>query len=147
MGKGAKWARWSEQEDQQILELCTGKSLIGDEPWIGIAENFTGRSAMACRQRWFNLKARAEGKPPRARYRDRKANGRIQRRTHAEIVASKPAPPPPHTSWAAEHLGDPPPGRSALDQKRAGIVDQPYVPDKRYSDYRPRITLATEPMR
>lgn len=44
-------------------------------------------------------------------------------------------------------LGDPPPGRSALDQLRAGGVEQPQRIDYRTVKLGPKVTLATEPLR
>lgn len=52
-----------------------------------------------------------------------------------------------HTSAAAEWLGDPVPGRSALDRIRAGIVEPPPYMDGRALRYQPKITLATGPLR
>lgn len=44
-------------------------------------------------------------------------------------------------------LGDPMPGRSALDRRLQGMVDRPDAPDRRYSDFRPDITLPGGPVR
>jgi hypothetical protein len=44
-------------------------------------------------------------------------------------------------------LGDPMPGRSALDRKRAGEVESPTWMDGRAARFIPKITLATGPLR
>lgn len=41
-------------------------------------------------------------------------------------------------------LGDPMPGRSALDRKHAGIADPPPLLDRRFADFRPKVSLAAE---
>lgn len=44
-------------------------------------------------------------------------------------------------------LGDPMPGRSALDKQRAGIVDAPAVTNGRPREFAAPVTLATGPLR
>ncbi len=43
--------------------------------------------------------------------------------------------------------GDPMPGRSALDQKRAGLTEPAPSHDRRFSDNRLKVSLPTEPLR
>ena len=142
----AKWKNWSEAEDKMIWELCQGRSIRTDR-WEWVAANFEGRSSLACRQRWLFLRRKAQGLETPRKVRERRANGRLCRVASDDVAlaAIAAAPVLSHTSLTAAFFRDPLPGRSALDQKRAGIVDQ--AGGMRGVREAPPITLATEPMR
>ncbi|XUM25071.1 hypothetical protein ACRAVF_33950 (plasmid) [Bradyrhizobium oligotrophicum S58] len=99
--------------------------------WAAIAAALT-RSPVGCQAKWRELRtpeqraltrvakiadlnAAATTAAPRARHCDSR---------DAEIMIARQAPPrlpaQPPRSLTAAVLGDPPPGRSALDQRRAG---------------------------
>jgi hypothetical protein len=73
----------------------------------------------------------------------------LRRARRKEALLSASDKPSEHLTITASVLGDPLPGRSALDKKRAGIVENLPPSNHRevYFASRPRITLATEPLR
>lgn len=112
---------WSAEEDKRVLELC--QHVSGEQAWREVAERFPGRTHYAVRQRFLTLRNRAAGiKRERT---DSERPIRTQKRTivgAAPIVLQTPPDLPPPASLTAFLLGDPLPGRSALDQKRGGIA-------------------------
>lgn len=144
---------WTPEEDARLLEKLAGRQGLGQKFWIGFAEEFPGRSFYALRQRYLVLRMAAEGRkriyPPKPRVttgRERRTQRQI---VHAALHARKAAERLQPASLTAALLGDPLPGRSALDRKRAGLADEPPAVDHRTAYYasRPKITLATEPLR
>ncbi len=125
--------RWTEQENETLLARGDKGEEFGE---IGQALN---RSRWACKIQYHALK-RGAAKIPSEDKRF-KTSREITDLRIREIIANRPE----HKSLTAAFFGDPLPGRSALDQIGARITEQQF--DKRYSDYRPRITLATEPLR
>ncbi len=155
---------WTDQDLSRLAALYKT-----DLQWREIAASFPGRTPAACILAFYNIGARARraairagvkpfaGKKPRKR---RKCGG-------ADHLVYPPTPrlaaPLPRNSAvlsfsalqaAAELrdrievlgvtgglLGDPAPGRSALDQRRAGITD-PVKPADRRSGFGPKPTLA-----
>lgn len=126
MGTGAKWGKWSGEQDALLRELCEAYGRNGIQ-WQEISEQFEGRTPQACKQHWLNMRNQAAGKPQRTRIRESEAkpNSRRVRRTREQVVALKqaamqePIPParlPQPKSITAFVFGDPLPGRSALDQ-------------------------------
>jgi hypothetical protein len=128
MGLGRRHTLWSKDDDLQLIGMVSeGSPPVGNAAWEPIAQNFPGRSALACRQRWRFLRDEAAGKAPRDRSRERVANyRRVQKQNREEartpVVAPYQPPQPVPLSYAvfANHIvfGDPLPGRSALDQRR-----------------------------
>jgi len=144
---------WTPEEDARLLEKLAGRQHLGQKFWIGFAAEFSGRSFYALRQRYLVLRMAAQGIKREAPVRSRVTTGR-ERKTPREIVqvairAREAAERLQPESLTAALLGDPLPGRSALDRKRAGIADEPPAIDHRTAYYasRPKITLATEPLR
>lgn len=144
---------WTAEEDARLLEKLAGRTGLGQKFWISFAEEFPERSFYALRQRYLVLRMLAQGRKREHRQRSRATTGRI-RRTQRETVqaavrAREAAESVAPASLTAALLGDPLPGRSALDRLRAGIPDPPPHADHRTAYYasRPKITLATEPLR
>lgn len=128
-------APWSDAETSTLLARRDAGERFEE---IGAS---TGRTAIACRQR-YNVSKRAKGQPQRLR--------RHAGATKVRLLASvQPAPKPDlapsdlaPASLTAAFCGDPLPGRSALDRKRAGLVDEDCC-DPRTAQRRPKVTLAT----
>lgn len=94
---------WTYPESTALLKAC-GDRRIPREEWMEIAKNLgTGRTVAACKQQVVKLRAH-----DRCKERKQKADGR--REAMQEPLKVQPAPRP---------FGDPPPGRSALDQRQA----------------------------
>lgn len=120
---------WTKFDDGRLCEMVEGAGIVrgacNDRIWSDIAKEFPGRSWMACKQRWQLLQRIAAGKLPKPHVRTR--------RTHQEIVAARQPPqiPPPQPLYVplpiavAIILGDPMPGRSALDKQRTGQLPAP----------------------
>jgi len=124
MGLNSKSRAWSAAEDEKLTALCKGHSTSLSAGWEEIAQHFEGRSYLACRQRWLNLRRKESGAPVRVRVTPRRANGRVISAAVAKNtmqVAPSPGALPSHASLTSAIFGDPLPGRSALDQKRAGV--------------------------
>lgn len=114
---------WSKADRDELVRLRTieGRSF----PEIDRA---LGRSDSASAQKFRSLRPEPDAAP----------NG-IERRA---IHAAKHVPE--HTSLTAAQLGDPLPGRSALDRLRAGMAEPPpYL--GRAVRYPMQVSLATEP--
>lgn len=86
--------RWDESEEHALRSALMR---LGED-WVAIAR-VVGRTASSCRSKAQQLGIGAV-------------------RTHAEAY-QRPVMLPPPASTTARVLGDPLPGRSALDQKRA----------------------------
>lgn len=142
---------WTQDEDDRLLKACAGDAIQGIKAWQELAEAFPGRTFYAVRQRYLSLRNQAAGI---VRDRDRMSRPiRPQKRAPAGIKAHpEPLPPAEYETITSAFFKDPPPGRSALDKMRAGIVDEA-LPDRYHTRWeavqatRPKITLATEPMR
>jgi hypothetical protein len=141
-GKG--YPVWTEDEDARVLAACLGEVIKGNAAWQKIAEGFPGRSLQAVRQRYVTLRNHAAGI-----VRDRDRDSRPVK--HVPVKTDpRPARLPAfeYQTLTSAFFKDPPPGRSALDKQRAGIVDEPFVDYRKALEHRfPKITLATEPMR
>jgi Myb-like DNA-binding domain len=121
MGRDVTWRKWTEADDALLSQLCEHQSTALLHPnWHEIAKHFEGRSWLACRQHWLRLRRGASGAAPRVRMTEWRANGRISKAAKTRMQPP-PAALPSHTSLTAAVLGDPLPGRSALDRKRAGV--------------------------
>lgn len=102
---------WSPTEDAKLPAIGDVPRRMTREHWQAIAEQIgNNRTWMACRQRYLDLRRKEHHRG------ERKANGRIDRRTEMQ------QPPAPHTlprpvSITAAVFGDPLPGRSALDKR------------------------------
>jgi hypothetical protein len=160
-----KGSPWPQRDLDCLARLREGKKA----KWAEIAAIFPGRTIGACQLAYHGIKSRRLRDQQRALAQGLVANVSTASRLLAvpPIAAPTRVMPPPSPSTMRTSmlradaelrariellgatgglLGDPMPGRSALDQKRAGIVDPPAAPDRRYPE-RPRapITLATEP--
>jgi hypothetical protein len=120
---------WSTEERAELLR----RGDVGD-PFEVIGRDIA-RTRWACKVQYHCLK-RANSAPP------------VTMRTVREAATIKAAEVKretaalPRQSLTAAVLGDPLPGRSALDRKRAGIEDDPPRVDYRFTDLRPKPTLA-----
>jgi hypothetical protein len=143
---------WSADEDARLLKACDGDAVQGIKAWQALAETFPGRSFYAVRQRYLSLRNQPAGI---VRDRDRMSRPlRPQKRAPAGIKAHpEPLPQAEYATITAAFFRDPPPGRSALDKMRAGIAEDHPLPSRYHTRWeaaqasRPKITLATEPMR
>lgn len=95
---------WTYPESTALLKAC-GDRRIPREEWMEIAKNLgTGRTVAACKQQVVKLRA----------------HDRCKKKQQNAGVRRELQEPPRHTSLTAAIFGDPPPGRSALDQRMAG---------------------------
>ncbi len=111
---------WPAADDALLMKRWAGRAVVGEEGWKAIAEGLSlPRTWQSCRQRVQYLRRKASGIAPKKREpRERKVNGRIyQRDKMQEPLAYLPQP----ASITAALFGDPLPGRSALDQRQAGL--------------------------
>lgn len=139
---------WTDAEDAKLLAACEGRTIQGTEAWKRLADDFQGRSPYAVRQRYLVLRNLAAGIVRQRVRSERPKRLRIRMPVKPEAIPA-PLPPVEYKTLTAAFFRDPPPGRSALDKRRAGVPDA-YPPTdyaKAYEARRPRITLATEPMR
>lgn len=138
---------WTSDEDARLLAACDGKGISGAAAWQKVAEGFPGRSYQAVRQRYVTLRNYAAGG-----VRDRDRNSRPTRPPAGMKHHPDPLPAAEYQTITSAFFKDPPPGRSALDKRRAGIADEP-LPDRYRTRFeavqanRPKITLPTEPLR
>jgi hypothetical protein len=111
---------WSSEDDNRLYQFLKDRLRPGrnhypsicKEDWEAAVAMFPGRSVHSCKQRFGDLKALADGKIP---YRTR---SKIGRETPVEVsMRMQQTRPPLHTSITAFVFGDPPAGRSALDEK------------------------------
>lgn len=140
---------WTAAEDAKLLEACEGRTIQGAEAWKQLAdESFEGRSHYAVRERYLVLRKLGAGiVRPRVRS-ERPKHLRVRMPPKLETIPD-PMPPVEYKTLTAAFFRDPPPGRSALDKMRAGVVEQLPPSNHRevYYASRPKITLATEPLR
>jgi hypothetical protein len=112
---------WTKESDDILYSFCksrlqpgkNGLPSVCKQDWDECGKLFPKRSVHACKSRFGELKALAEGKIP---YRKR---NRIEREKPGEFVTrmQNPARLPLPSSITAFICGDPLPGRSALDKK------------------------------
>ena len=142
-GKGAPV--WSNEDDVRLLAMCQDKAISGEAAWRTIAEGFPGRSFLAVRQRYVTLRNQANGI---ARDRDRKSRPLSPAKPVIREAKPVSVPPAEYKTITAAFCKDPPPGRSALDKRNAGIVDEPAMDHRKAQQYRIRkITLPGAPLR
>lgn len=117
------WRAWSREDSAKLLKLHTEAKgdrtnvRIRTDIWQQIAVHFPGRTLKAVRNHHANLMTLANGKS-RGRY--RVTNPKFVVRNPEDItLRQNPIALPPHATITAFVFGDPLPGRSALDQKRA----------------------------
>lgn len=160
---------WTEEQIEILMRKASWYTNRGMRVrWRKIAA-LTGHHENSCSLKYHLLRKNAEAIEERARI--DAENARLAKQIRTQV---KPVPLPVRVI-DAEHsrggsfrlqvdaelrarigeqgvtaglLGDPPPGRSALDKMRSGIVDEPFIDSRaaQMSRYAP-ITLATEPMR
>lgn len=149
--KNRKHQLWTEDQTKTLIRM--GQAA---EPWSKIAEA-TGRGIDACKAKWAEIRTK-ENLPQRPQKqaavttKARRRKPRVDSPDAEVMVARDALAARPHAiltprSLTARVFGDPPPGRSALDMRRAGIVIAS-EPDRRdVARMPPPITLATEPLR
>lgn len=132
---------WTAADLDRLTALVESRKL----PWPEIGAELD-RGWAACKVQYFyQRRLRAQGRKPEPR-RSMSYTQRDEALAKAEEVRAS-AGQWPEPSLTAKFCGDPAPGRSALDRKRAGIVDPPpHNPsgDKRFTGYRVPVTLAGE---
>jgi hypothetical protein len=135
---------WTLNEQEQLEALVAEElKVTGHIAWELIAEQL-GRSPVACKVQ-YNYQKRQKARPkleapPPAKLSHRLAKDAAAARAREESIRVAPL------TLTARILGDPPPGRSALDRKRAGIEDPEYF-DPRSAQMRPKVTLPARPPR
>jgi hypothetical protein len=120
MGITGKWKLWNAEDDARLTELCINLPSHASRSagWEAICESFLGRTPLACRQRWLYLRRIILGIMPKKRPpRDRKPNGKVSTKIEERYGMQTAAPSVRYARPFAELLGEPPIGRSALDQK------------------------------
>ena len=139
---------WTGEEDAKLLAACEGRTIQGTEAWNRLAESFPGRSPYAVRQRFLVLRNLAAGIVRQRVRSERPKRLRIRMPVKPETIPA-PLPPVEYKTLTAAFFRDPPPGRSALDKMRAGVTEclPPSNHREVYYASRPKITLATEPLR
>lgn len=149
--KNRKHQLWTEDQTKTLTRM--GQAA---EPWSKIAEA-TGRGIDACKTKWAEIRTK-ENLPQRpqkqaaATTKARRRKPRCDSRGAEVMIARDALASRTQTSLTPRSLtarvfGDPPPGRSALDMRRAGIVIASKPEDGRTVRLPPPITLATEPLR
>lgn len=104
---------WTPEQIELVLTLGPGAHL---DEWPGIAAaHFPGRTADACKQQYYVLTRAARGVAPKAPSRLKAAPDLSPKTTRVAIPATTRLAP---QSLTAAILGDPPPGRSALDRRQ-----------------------------
>lgn len=128
-GSAGGYRLWTATDDERLRTLCCN-GIVGEPAWNLIAEEFPGRSGVSCRQRWLVLRNQAAGiKGPQRKYASRAVKGRIRRRIRDDLTAAvvAQARAPDHTDLTAAIMGDPRPGRSALDLIRTAVAAPPAI--------------------
>lgn len=101
---------WTPDEIERLLMLGCDRRL---DEWPGIAAaHFPGRTPDACKQQYYERSRAARGVAPKAQSRQA-APDPSPKKTHVAV----PAPALEPLSITAAILGDPLPGRSALDRR------------------------------
>jgi hypothetical protein len=140
---GSPWHHWSAADEAKLWQLAValGATRVSMKSWYKISAQFQGRSATACKQHYHDMRRDKAGETlsPR-KQRERRANGRILRGANA--ISKAPETALLYHTPFAEMLGEPAVGRSALDRKLAGIIDEP-APDHRSCQMPAPVTLAT----
>lgn len=114
--KGRTFTTWSAEQDALLMQL--GAHRINRQGWMAIAGRIPGRSASACRIRYYSLTAAAKAGPEAARTKERRSSASIYADAKASMQSPLPGLPKqvPFPIAVALILGDPLPGRSALDK-------------------------------
>lgn len=116
--------RWSDDEIATLVEEVPRSG--GD--WAAVAAKLPGRTPAACQQAWHvrQRQARiAKAAPAVAASPIRLKNWQDRRAREKAAEHERTAALTQQRSTTSEFFGDPLPGRSALDKKRAGISDEP----------------------
>lgn len=115
--KGVPTKTWSVYERRRLLKLGAL-----DQPWNVVARAFPGRSADACKVQFNIMRRKARGLPVAAD-KPRAIIGPRVRHTADDVrfSAAPRQPEPDYADLTSAFFGDPRPGRSALDQKRAAM--------------------------
>lgn len=111
MSARLKFRPWSTEEDDLLRQLCAGDKVKGPG-WLDLPQYFAGRTVGACQQRWIVLR---DGPKPAH---TRKAQP-LKPLPLREASLQQPIDLPKPASLTAFILGDPLPGRSALDRRLA----------------------------
>lgn len=109
---------WTPEEDARLLKKLRGRTGLGQDFWIRLADQFPQRSFHAIRQRYLTLRMQEAGIKRERHPRPRTTKAHQTPRTKPEPKIVRP-PTPHHVNLTAFLCGDPLPGRSALDEKRS----------------------------
>lgn len=94
---------WTYAESTKLLKACGDRPIPRTE-WMAIAASLGGeRTVAACKQQLSKLRAQ-----------DRRKKNQVKADARRAEMQQPLTTPPPRMPF-----GDPPPGRSALDQRRA----------------------------
>lgn len=119
---------WTPAEREKLLQLV---QQLG-RAWKAISLQMPGRTAEACK-RVYEDRYAAQSRLDRSH--QRRAREKLAEQERAKAAAHEP-------TLTSEFFGDPLPGRSALDKKRAGISDEPRF-DRRLMHVPKKPTLFT----
>lgn len=159
-----KWVRWTARESAELIALQER----GDN-WADIAEAL-GRTLPACQGQFYKIRPVNAPYKPRAPRVGAQVAPELPELVSVVAIAQAPAKPPGARCLStavlvadaelrariavlgltAGLLGDPLPGRSALDMRLAGVPEPATPADHRevaLRRLRPTITLAKEPLR
>lgn len=169
--KRIKRQKWTDAEIAQLLKLVDGFKARGLRPrWREIAAA-TGHHDNSCVVKYHSIRSREADLAARKEIDQKIAAAEARPLFKTPVphdVPMKPRVQNPEfgrgtSTWRLQIdaemrsriavrgvtgglLGDPMPGRSALDRRRAGIVDPPPPIDHRTAKLPPKVTLATDPM-
>lgn len=107
MSSRGPWKAWSIEDDRRLFAYAQDGIPVGEEVWTTIVAQFPGRSLIACRDRLRKMIADA-----REAKRKRASPVKVK-------LMQRPRDFPLHATLTALICGDPIPGRSALDQRKA----------------------------
>lgn len=129
---------------EEIDRLCAAVKRFGAD-WTRVVEEMPGRTIAACKQAYNSHEGRrrqAETSPSIAASPKRLKSWQDKRAKEHAAEQERAAALSQQRSTTSEFFGDPLPGRSALDKKLAGIVDEPCF-DRRMVHVPKKSTLYT----
>jgi hypothetical protein len=133
---------WTEFDNERLMAAVGPDQRFSDKAFKPIAQALN-RSPTACRTQYRLLKAAAVLAEARASRAPRQHQTRAEMAAAAKAARHGVAEP---LTLTAEIFGDPRPGQSALDKKRAGIVEREYF-EPHSAALRPKPTLPGGPLR
>jgi hypothetical protein len=112
----SKAISWSAQEDALLYDLK-----MRNVRWLDIMPSLPGRTKLAAQLRWYKLQ-RPDMTTKAEPYKNPYSNTRMDFRLERDVAAARQRAallPAEHPDLTGRILGDPIPGRSALDRREA----------------------------